>query len=367
MRTRKILSGIIAAAVASSILSVVPASAEVTHYTGVMDDWGTMNFSGLSLSSLDDNAVITVQAYSSGTGEWPTLVVMASDEATNWGNDWNMPFGIDADATESAPQTVTFTVGDLHDKYLSNVGADWTDATALRFTFWNGGACVADISVDTSAEAPAIPKNKVSKGSIYINSNNGGNEWWCDMGVSNASDLFGTADTSRITSVTFSCDSNISVGYNGTKGPYGIENAPDYWNQKNGTKITADDIDFSSFYIMAAGNGGVEEYNIDVSWTSKVDFMQFSEVNEGKYAQRGIVLVKLTELANVESVTMTFSDGTRSKDITTQKCYRSVTADGQKLTAPDGYVYIVATMKGISDASVPQADGGLDVTYTFNK
>lgn len=76
-------------------------------------------------------------------------------------------------------------------------------------------------------------------------------------------------------------------------------------------------------------------------------YFQKTNVRNGVYSARAVMLISERDAANTSKVKFTFSNGTRVAYTESTKCYKTVTAGGDTLDAPEGYVYVACSVNNI--------------------
>ena len=187
-----------------------------------------------------------------------------------------------------------------------------------------------------------------------------GKDWWSERTIT-ADELTAGFPIDKIESVTLSSTYQFTVFAGDEK----VEKVFEY--TLPGSRIQ----DIKAAVSFNDGKEKVITWKVNLDTESMIlgRYNQFSSTDaSGKFAQRHIILIKLEDLAYFDSVTMTYYDEATGKEVpvTTTKCYRSVTAEGKKQTAPNGCVYVLTTMKGIPAGRFTNGTG-LQVKYTFNR
>lgn len=353
MKLKKILSMAMAAAIGVSMISTIPTSA-ATNETGTADKWGTVNYN-FNLNELTNDDAIYVNAYYKGTeaNKYPTLVAMASDSDTDWGNSCWLTYPISESATSASPQKIAVLVSDLRNKYISVTEHDFTASTSFRLTYWNDGASDTKVTID------AMPKTDV-----WVSNDDG--SYTLTRGSAETIPALSLNPSSGVKGQTFKA--NVTVEGNSGDQIALVGNLGANWTNfdtergsKNISYTFTDSFSDLAFQVWYAAEGDVitvsdielEKVAITLSNGNKVFWK--SAVENDKYSYRAAYVCKKSELAGKKSLKFTFNTTGKTVSGTATKYYAGI-ADSSTETyalADSDLVVITYVLKNIpSDVTV---------------
>ncbi|MBE6836869.1 MAG: glycoside hydrolase family 5 protein [Ruminococcus sp.] len=88
-----------------------------------------------------------------------------------------------------------------------------------------------------------------------------------------------------------------------------------------------------------------------------VGYLQKTEVVNNCYSVRAVMLISEEEANRISKVSFHFSNGSKNVTIDSAKCYSKITACGETLDAPEGYVFVVHAIQNIPDGTTVTCTG----------
>ena len=192
-------------------------------------------------------------------------------------------------------------------------------------TIWSGSATASSWQPAKEFTPAAFGVNDMDENTLIavkytgdtpqmaMNANGGSFSWISPASVSNGVAYFAFEDILEI------------VGNNGVSS---IENIFVYAGKSNSTTVT--EVSYFSNTIEA-----------------DTPYLQTTNVINGVYSARAVMLVSESDARSASKVTFSFNNGSKTVDVESVKCYSTVTACGDTLEAPDGYVYVAYAIKNI--------------------
>lgn len=347
MRLKKLLCVVTAVVVAMSAVVVTPTNlktVEAAEKTEVLWSgtqalaWGNIDISssdflGYSTASLDITYTLT---NSSATGTIQAL-------CGGWTDDYKQSVDVSEDGT------YTFTISTEALESISSVG---------HFYLVANNVTVTKISITGEYDESLVPTTD-----IWITDNENGTYSYTntvDNGYGgNGSSALGIS-ISSITNIDPALITSISFTTNlGTSGTIGINDASGNWKEGslgeagtqtlslNGVK-SGDSLWITSYWINVGETLVISDVTVTTIQPDTL-YQQATDVVDGVYAKRFVQLISEDDASAASKVTFTMNDGTKDIVKESTKCYRTVSAAGGKLTAPDGYVFVAYGLKNIPE------------------
>lgn len=347
MKIKKILSTAVAAAMAVTTFSAfsITGNAAVTEITSgdyevIIPSWSDSvdtTFVRFSTKGISEDDVIEVKVtIPEGRKDGEIAVI----ETTKY--DWQK-----AITSATGAETLNFTLADVYEKQ----GVESLSEIVLQY--WNSDFVEGDIisySVSINGDYVA-PTTDV----------------WTNNGDGTYTYLKGDADTTpfmidlssyneaNILSITV--DYEVKGGANGCLGVNDASKEKDAWTtanwDNNSTSVTLDvngaegDAQFQLWWCQTGTEITIK--NITVFEKDQWYIQETAPVS-GKKAVRFVKLITKAEAEATPSVDLTINNGKDgNRRVTLDNCYNTVSAAGEKLTAPEGYVFVAYAIKNVPE------------------
>ncbi len=361
MRLKKLLSIVMAAALACSAMVAVPPAAKTAEAAEYLAQ--------IKAGETKTIASGTVDAGSAGATKIKVLFDCAEDTSFNQNSTINFKVTIngaptDVDLTGSGwpSNGVKDNIGILeldsplsaNDTYTITAGInEWTWSGA---TDWVYGFTAVEFITDDTELTDVWVDNKDGSYS-YTNSKNSGSSTTLEIPVSALTD----ENPENIISVTFSTPSgNGQVEMVDALGNV-IKNSSN--TQEGGTLQKGDNtftvnglkadstIKFTCWWINKDGTETVKATVTTLQKDTLYKQVTVASGEEGskKYSARFLKLVAKDSVADKSKAIFTINNGTKDIETVTTEYYTSITAAGGALTAPEGYVFLACAIKNIPE------------------